>query len=765
MLPGSTPAATPVAGSLPLTGWLFDCYPGPGCMVVWLVDEQGRSHRLEDPFRPPFYLRGGREALRAAVRDLARAHLAEPVGMTRRQEFWSGEQVAVLQCRLLDPERQPALLRLLSVPRPGLTLYDCDLPLPLLYCHTRGIFPLAPCTVARAEDGTLAFTAHASPWDLTHREPPLTRMELEGQGDERGRGSPFGRLRRLEVRWEGRTLVLEEGDPATLLTALNRVLDEVDPHVLVTRHGDSYLLPVLLTLARQAGVPLRLDREVVRRDLSRRGRSFFSYGRVLYMAPAMPLFGRWHLDVRNSFFLSETGLAGLLELSRLAKVPVQKLARTSPGTAITSLQLERALSEGILVPWKKGEPERWKTAWELLVADKGGLVYEPLLGLYEGVGEIDFASMYPSLMVHHNISPETVGCTCCPEAATPEIGLSTCRKREGLVTKTLRPILARRARLKGLRDGAAGEARDLLDARQNALKWILVCCFGYLGYRNARFGRIEAHEAVTAHSRETLLAAMALAEARGFKVLHAIVDSLWLQKPRASEADYAALCAAIGEATGIPIALEGVYNWIAFLPSRTHPGVGVPNRFVGALCGGGLKIRGIEQRRSDTPAFVREAQEAMLAILARADGAAGFRAEVPAVLEVLAEAAARLREGRVPVEALTITKTVSQEAREYRTGSLVALASRQMAAAGVPVHPGEQVHYVITGFDKHNAGERVCALPLLTPDLTYDAAKYLEMLLEAAATLLQPAGITPAAIRQALGLPAASPRRRSGGRS
>jgi DNA polymerase-2 len=364
-------------------------------------------------------------------------------------------------------------------------------------------------------------------------------------------------------------------------------------------------------------------------------------------------------------------------------------------------------------------------------------------------------------MVHHNISPETVDCACCPEATTPEIGISTCRKREGLVTKTLRPILTRRAHLKGLRDEAAGEVRELLDARQNALKWILVCCFGYLGYRNARFGRIEAHEAVTAYSRETLLTAMAIAEGQGFRVLHAIVDSLWLHKPGAAGADYAALCAAIREATGIPIALEGIYNWIAFLPSRTHPGVGVPNRFVGALPGGGLKIRGIEQRRSDTPAFVREAQEAMLEILAQAEDAAGFRAAVPAVLEILAERAARLREGRVPVEALTITRTVSQEAHEYRVNSLVALASRQMAAAGAPAHPGEAVRYVITGFDKADPGERVRALPLLTPDVTYDAAKYLEMLLEAAATLLQPAGVTPAAIRRALGLPPAPSRRRS----
>ena len=32
---------------------------------------------------------------------------------------------------------------------------------------------------------------------------------------------------------------------------------------------------------------------------------------------------------------------------------------------------------------------------------------------------------------------------------------------------------------------------DKWDKRQNVLKWLLVTCFGYTGYRNARFGRIE----------------------------------------------------------------------------------------------------------------------------------------------------------------------------------------------------------------------------------------------------------------------------------
>ncbi len=55
-------------------------------------------------------------------------------------------------------------------------------------------------------------------------------------------------------------------------------------------------------------------------------------------------------------------------------------------------------------------------------------------------------------------------------------------------------------------------------------------CFGYLGYKNARFGRIEAHEAVTAHGRDKLLTAKEISEAAGFTVLHGLTDCLWLQK-------------------------------------------------------------------------------------------------------------------------------------------------------------------------------------------------------------------------------------------
>ena len=151
-------------------------------------------------------------------------------------------------------------------------------------------------------------------------------------------------------------------------------------------------------------------------------------------------------------------MEGLIELARLAKVPVQRMARTSPGTAITSMQLDRAFQDNILIPWRKGEPEQFKTAWDLLVADKGGLVFQPKLGIFEDVAEIDFASMYPTIMAVHNISAETVLCGCCENHRVPEAGYTICEKREGIVPKVLRPLLARRTWLKRMaKEGPSDE--------------------------------------------------------------------------------------------------------------------------------------------------------------------------------------------------------------------------------------------------------------------------------------------------------------------
>ncbi len=109
-----------------------------------------------------------------------------------------------------------------------------------------------------------------------------------------------------------------------------------------------------------------------------------------------------------------------------------------------------------------------------------------------------------------------------------------------------------------------GQRGENYRRRHIALKWILVTSFGYLGYRNARFGRIEAHEAVTAFGREKLLQAKEIGERRGFRLIHAITDSLWISKDSLTEGEVLVLCEEITREAGIPMNLEGIYRWMVF---------------------------------------------------------------------------------------------------------------------------------------------------------------------------------------------------------
>ncbi len=730
-----------------LAGWLFDAYPAGDGMAVWLIGDDGRAQRLTVPFAPIFYAAGPERVLSRLPERLAALGIAAATTMTARQELFSGAALPVLQVAVRTPLAFPVAVRA-TARIAGVSPFDCDLGIPQMFFAQTGLFPLGRYRVEAGQDaagGPGADVRDFQPLDgqedLEYDVPPLVVMRLRPDGDSID--PTHTRRTEIEVSVEGETVVLCADRSEDLIAGLNRMIERYDPDILLTEWGDAFLLPRLQTLAARVGVPLRWNRERHQGIRTRRARSYVTYGRTMFTAGAQMLAGRWHLDLRNSFIYRESELAGLLEIARLACLPVQYLARTSIGTAISAMQLLRAVRRGVLIPWHKSEPEGFKSAGELLLTDKGGLTYQPVAGVFEGVGELDFASMYPTIMERLNVSPETVNCTCCPDAPrVPETGARLCRRRRGLLPEVLGPLLRRRAYYKGRREETSGQERALYNQRQTALKWCLVTSFGFLGYRNARFGRIEAHEATTAFSREMLLRAKDLAESRGYRMLHALVDSMWLHRPGAGHADYAALARAIEEATGLPISVEGIYDWIAFLPSRTHPGLGVPNRYLGRFDDGTTKVRGIEVRRTDIPAFVERAQSRMLEVLFGARTLAEVRAAIPRVLDILFEAALRLRDGEVPAADLAIAARLSRAPGDYRGNAAVAVVARQMARAGVRLQPGERILYVVTDAGARLPDDRARPLGLLGPDWSCDARYYTGLLLRAGETLLAPLGFT-----------------------
>jgi DNA polymerase elongation subunit (family B) len=132
----------------------------------------------------------------------------------------------------------------------------------------------------------------------------------------------------------------------------------------------------------------------------------------------------------------------------------------------------------VLIPWNKNEPEEWKNGNELIVADRGGFIYEPRFGLHESVGELDFSSLYPTIMRNMNLSGETVRCTCCLNSTNrvPELGWNICERWDGIVPRSLDILLRKRLLYKKYKNEASDPPTRLrYDQRQAALKWILVC--------------------------------------------------------------------------------------------------------------------------------------------------------------------------------------------------------------------------------------------------------------------------------------------------
>jgi DNA polymerase-2 len=723
---------------IPHSGWLLDLYPGPESgLVVWFIGEDGLRYRLTQDFPVTFYAAAPLQRLSELATCAKRFGRQLETFITRRRELFSGEDIPVLALRAASPARQPAIFHQLAGRFPDVTFYDADIPLMLRYAALHGTFPLAYCTFQSDAQGVLHdLEVLDSPWDLDPPAAPLRVLILEPDANPWHAEPQY-----LTVKDKQHGCRLSFNPARPFLLNLRALLQQKDPDLLLTRWGDTWLLPKLLKLSEEHDIPLPLNRDAQGSILYRPERSYFAYNQIIHRGQQMHLAGRWHIDAHNAMMWGDYGLEGVFELARVTGLPVQTTARVSPGTGISSMQMTVALQSGVLIPWHKQQAEDLKSAAELFSADQGGLVYQPTIGLHQNVGEIDFISMYPSVMVHFNISPETVGADIPSAETIPSLGLKIDREHEGLIPRTLRPLLEKRVALKRNLTllPAWDPRRRRYKAYASAHKWLLVTCFGYLGYKNARFGRIEAHQAVTAYGREALLLAKEAAERLGFTVLHMYVDGMWVKKDGASTTqDFQPVLDAILERTGLPISLDGVYRWVAFLPSRRDARIPVPNRYFGVFQDGSLKMRGIEARRGDTAPFIARTQLEMLELLGRAGDDVRLEDSLPELAALLRRRLRQMYALKLPLEDFLVTLRVSRNLDEFRVPSPAALASAQLAAIGKTLRPGQHVRLLLT---RGEPGVHAWDLPYAPPATALDLERYRVLLLRAAATVLQPLGL------------------------
>jgi DNA polymerase elongation subunit (family B) len=724
-------------------GWILDLYHKPGLMVVWLKKPDGGCVRLTDSWRPRLHVGGD---YRELVDLACKSYIVKCRFVEKFEKPGDLEKSRVLEVETDSDSEAAQLAR--RIQREGnykFRLYDVDIPSSQVYLYQKDLFPLA-LVEAEDEDRQVDWSLKDSRQIIDYKLPPLRKVELQIKTRKNKR------VRTFEDELDSAQVITDEKEAITFdgegeiekILGLVETFREMDPDIVTTNGGDSFIFPYLARRAHERGI---LDQLILGREPSPlkiyevQGHSYFSYGKILYRDTAARLLGRLHIDQRNAFINADCGLEGLFEISRTCIVPVQRASRATIGTNMTSLQLYHAVKQDVLIPWNKNQPEEWKNGNELVVADRGGYIYEPQPGIVDRVGELDFTSLYPTIMLKKNLSGETVKCTCCPDSPqrVPELDYNICDRWKGIASQSLEILLKRRLEYKRRKKTVKDEhLSQVYDARQSALKWILVCSFGYLGFKNARFGKIDAHIATCAFARNILRQAAALAEAQGFKLVHAIVDSMWMTKPEATDADYEKLCALISEELDLPLSYEGEYKWIVFLTSKIDRRVTVLNRYYGVFQDRTFRVRGIDLRRHDTPGIVNDCQSEMLKVLWNADNSREFEALIPKAVEVLKKYASRLREGHVPIGELAISKSLSKNPDEYTNRVPQAVAARRFTREGGTVHAGQQISYLLTrNFSKTSQNNA------LTPELAdentiYDPEKYVDLLISSAANLLLP---------------------------
>ncbi|WP_436347354.1 DNA polymerase domain-containing protein [Natronorubrum sp. FCH18a] len=737
-----------------------------GAVREWRLTDSGAEPTLVEDYAPSLFVSGPDDALA----DLRARLEADPKVVNTRFERWAtdlheahvGERSELLRvdCERIDDVRQLAReirgVHESGTHAPGtFRLFDADLEPGFRYCLDRGIDP-APTQELRT-----------------------LRLELEDHALADGDVSA--------LRFEGEPVTGDEsGDPRSVLETLRTRLERTDPDVLVVSHGD--LIPLLSERAAALGLAddaFHLGRLPGWTQLAGEN-TYESYGRVGHSPARYRVPGRAIVDASNSFLWNQSGLAGLEYMVRRTGRPLQEAAWGSIGTLLTSRQIRIARREwDVLAPRSKWEPERFSDASTLHAADRGGFTFAPAVGFHENVHEIDFASLYPRIICEYDVSPETVDCAHDAGDLTrdshrvPELGYEICEHTPSetptdtaFLPSVLEPLLADRAAIKDrLADDPAEPDASRLRAESGAIKWVLVSCFGYQGYRNAKYGRIECHEAINAYARDVALTAKRRLEDAGWRIVHGIVDSLWVTPRDGVDPDpLERVIADVSERVGIPLEHDGSYEWVCFVPLRESIGSGTDasaaagtadptaagaldsgpagalTKYFGKRDSGAYKFRGIEVRQRSTPAFVAESQRAFVEVLDR-------EREPEAVCDVLERRLGSLRRGEIDPSDLEITIRVSKPLSAYRNRTRTVAALERYEQHGIDRQPGQSIRYVVADDDARGP-ERV-RLPFEAGTSAfeggaYDADYYATQLVRACESVLSPLGWDRSRIRRHL---------------
>ncbi len=226
-------------------------------------------------------------------------------------------------------------------------------------------------------------------------------------------------------------------------------------------------------------------------------------------------------DAELAYRLGERIVPQVMELSRLTGLIPFDACRLTYGQLTENFLVREAYKRGMLAPNRPFQQEQQRRRREDDV--EGGFVYQPEPGLHDEVAIFDFRSLYPTVMVSHNISPDTLNVEDCEnQFEVEDLDLEFCQDQQGFFPELIEGLVEERAGIKQ-EIAHAEEGTDeylSLRSKSTARKVLANAFYGYLAYAGARWYSDDCASAVTYLGREYIQDSIDTARDQGFEVVY-----------------------------------------------------------------------------------------------------------------------------------------------------------------------------------------------------------------------------------------------------
>lgn len=451
-------------------------------------------------------------------------------------------------------------------------------------------------------------------------------------------------------------------------------------------------------------------------------------------------------DSELTLKLSHLILPQIFALSRITGQLPFDAARYSYSQLVESFFMRRAFADKVLIPNRPKTEEIEKR--RLQPPYKGAVVIEPTKGIHLNVLVFDFRSLYPTIIVTHNIDPWTFEFSPCKKKVqVPESKWFFCADKKGFIPKHLEEIIKRRIEVKKdmRKAGKDSEEHTKLNNEQFALKTLANATYGYFAYAGAKWYRRECGSSAANFGRYYITSVVEEAKKNGFEILYGDTDSLMIKftenipKEKLYEIGEKFANTVNNKLPGIiELEFRDLYQGGIFVAKQTGE-AGAKKRYALVDFKGNLEIRGFETVRRDWCELSKRIQRDVLVTILR-------DRDPEKAIKMVRDAIKKIYDGKVDLDDLAIFEQITRPLGQYQAIGPHVVAAQKAKERGRPIGEGTVIAFVITK-QKGSISEKAEPLEDVKPG-QYDPDYYVEhQILPASMRVLQALGYTEEEVR------------------